>query len=632
MEAAMFKLRQPSKSSSSPLYSLHRRGRGRLRVEELEARCLLSAFAPAQLRHAYGFDQISFSSNGQTMVGDGSGQTIAIVDAYDDPNIASDLKVFDSAYGLVDPTFTKVSPSGVLPRANAGWAQEIALDVEWAHAIAPGADILLVEAASDSLSALLNAVSYAARQPGVSVVSMSWGSSEFANQINLDSIFTTPANHNGVTFVASSGDTGSRSGVSWPASSANVLSVGGTTLHVLDNSGTYASESAWSGSTGGYSTFESEPTWQLSIQDSGVRTAPDVSYVADPNTGVEVYDSYALGRQAGWFSLGGTSAGAPQWAALIAIADQGLALAGESTLDGASQTLPALYSLAQASPSVYFNEITHGSNGYPALAGYNLVTGLCTPKADALINALVTGGGGISIAVASPTIVTGARSPGSPVALPPRSPRSGAPESGNVTVSAGTSASAALVLLSEHNFVATAAGIAGPSNTAVSGTPSQPVTDPSVIPQVSTSRPSAVRIESGGGDNALLPADQDDDAQPMDQVPDLPGSGTAPRMTPAAPIPPAASPGPSSGQEGPAPLPQDDYDILFDEGERVASLSEQTAELSLDEGTFLKTLAAAMGLWIVLDGWGRRAATRVKATSELITILDERANQGARLR
>jgi subtilase family serine protease len=163
-------------------------------VEELESRTLLSVLTPVQVRHAYGFDQIAFSANGRSIAGDGTGQTIAIVDAYDDPNIASDLKAFDSKYNLPNPTFVKATPEGQ-PRANAGWSTETALDVEWAHAIAPGADILLVESKSSSLTDLLNAVNYARNQPSVSAVSISWGAGEFAGETQLDRVHRP----NGVT-------------------------------------------------------------------------------------------------------------------------------------------------------------------------------------------------------------------------------------------------------------------------------------------------------------------------------------------------------------------------------------------------------------------------------------------------
>src|SRR5262249_29472725 len=151
--------------------------------------------------------------------GDGWGQTIAIVDAYDHPTIFSDADTFDSTfavntsdsntlyseYGPSSSWLTKATPWGV-PSYNPGWAGEISLDVEWAHAIAPAAQILLVEAPSNSWGDMLNTVDYAAAQPGVVAVSMSWGGSEFAGETAFDNHFTTPAGHNGVTFVASSGD------------------------------------------------------------------------------------------------------------------------------------------------------------------------------------------------------------------------------------------------------------------------------------------------------------------------------------------------------------------------------------------------------------------------------------------
>src|SRR5262249_20652359 len=157
----------------------------------------------SQIRHAYGFDQITFPGG---VVGDGSGTTIAIVDAFDDPNIASDLHQFNLLYNLPDSTFTKVNQRGgtSLPRANRGWAGEIALDVEWAHAIAPGASILLVEADDSSLTNLNAAVAFAARQPGVVAVSMSWGGNEFSGETGYDSTYLTPNGHAGVTFVNAS--------------------------------------------------------------------------------------------------------------------------------------------------------------------------------------------------------------------------------------------------------------------------------------------------------------------------------------------------------------------------------------------------------------------------------------------
>ncbi len=347
-----------------------------------------TGLSPAQIRQAYGFNSITFANG--TIVGDGTGTTIAIVDAYDNPNIASDLHQFDLQYGLPDPVFTKVNQTGgtTLPRADVGWAGEIALDVEWAHAVAPGAKILLVEAKSNSMSDLMAAVDYARHAPGVVAVSMSWGGSEYAGETSYDSYFTTPAGHTGVTFFVSSGDNGAPA--EYPASSPNVVSVGGTTLNVSSN-GTYQSETGWGGSGGGPSKYELQPSYQKGVvtQSTTARTGPDVSYDADPNTGVSVYDSYGNTAARPWSQYGGTSAAAPQWAGLIAIADQGRALAGLGSLDGITQTLPKLYTL----PAAYFHDVTSGSSTgsphYTASAGYDLVSGRGSPIANLVVSGLV---------------------------------------------------------------------------------------------------------------------------------------------------------------------------------------------------------------------------------------------------
>src|SRR5262249_23207493 len=159
---------------------------------------------------------------------------------------------FDRQFGLPDPNLTKATPQGQ-PAYNQGWALESALDVEWAHATAPGADILLVEARTNSLGDLFGAVGYSRNYPGVSVGTTSWGSGEFSGETSLDSYSTTPDGHNGVTFVAASGDTGGQK--SYPAISPNVVGVGGTTL-TLDGGGNYLAETGWSGSGGGVSSYE----------------------------------------------------------------------------------------------------------------------------------------------------------------------------------------------------------------------------------------------------------------------------------------------------------------------------------------------------------------------------------------
>jgi subtilase family serine protease len=334
-------------------------------------------FTPAQIAAAYGFNNIKFGN----VVGNGAGQTIAIVDAYDDPNIANDLQNFDKQFGLANPKFTEVKQTvnGKGPLVDQGWSLEISLDVEWAHAMAPGASIELIEANTPSLGNLLTCVQYAASQPGVSVVSMSWGSSEFSTEASYDGYFTTPAGHTGVSFVASSGDSGA--GALWPAISDNVLSVGGTSL-TLKN-GAYSSETTWSGSGGGQSAYEKEASYEKSVNTSGHEDDPDVAYDANPSTGFAVYDSVGYDGSTGWLEVGGTSAGAPQWSALVAIANQGRALAHENTLTNAAA---AVFTL----PSGDFHDVTTGSNGkYSAAKGYDETTGLGTPQANLVAQGLV---------------------------------------------------------------------------------------------------------------------------------------------------------------------------------------------------------------------------------------------------
>lgn len=354
----------------------------------------ISGYTPAQIRKAYGFDKIALA-NGVTA--DGAGQTIAIVTAYNDPKIASDVHTFDAALGINDNfSLSVVNQNGGSASSlatDAGWAEETALDVEWAHAIAPKAKILLVEANTASLGNLLSAVDFARHASGVSVVSMSWGADEFWSETSFDKYFTTPAGHQGVTFVAASGDNGSWWGPSWPSSSSNVLAVGGTSLNI-NATGGIGSETGWSGSGGGISSFESQPAYQLNAQHTGARTNPDVSYNANPNTGFAFFNSVDDGNGfVGWQVVGGTSAGAPQWAALVAIANQGRAAAGKGSLDGSTGTLPMLYALYN-NPTAYaaaFNDVTVGRSSFflGAHVGYDGVTGLGSPKAAGVVSALV---------------------------------------------------------------------------------------------------------------------------------------------------------------------------------------------------------------------------------------------------
>jgi hypothetical protein len=345
------------------------------------------AYTPAQLQQAYGFAPIQFTGG---IKGDGSGQTIAIVDAYSDPNITGDLQAFDKQFSLpAPPTFQVWAMGGALegtdpagPGAPQSWELEESLDVEWAHAMAPGASIILVETLDATPDNLYAGVQFAASLPGVSVVSMSFGGGENFLEFSHDSTFTTPSGHAGVTFVAGSGDSGT---ISYPAASPNVLGVGGTNVN-LDSTNNISSETAWSGSGGGVSQYEFLPSYQVGMVPSGTtrRASPDVAYNAGIN--VAVCDSYDNGATTPWSGVAGTSAGTPQWAALIAIANQGRALYGLPTLDGPSQTLPLIYS----APSLDFNDITSGSNkGYSAGPGYDMVTGRGSPKADLVVYSLI---------------------------------------------------------------------------------------------------------------------------------------------------------------------------------------------------------------------------------------------------
>ncbi|HTQ29593.1 MAG TPA: chitobiase/beta-hexosaminidase C-terminal domain-containing protein, partial [Opitutaceae bacterium] len=317
-----------------------------------------TGYTPQQIRHAYGFDQLSTT---------GAGQTIAIVDAYGSPTIQADLDTFCAQFGIPSTTVAIYYPQGT-PGTNSGWASETSLDVEWAHAIAPDATIALVAAKSASTTDLFAAVDYAVGL-GARQISMSWGGSEFSTESTSDFHF----NVSGVSFFASSGDSGA--GVSYPAASPFVVGVGGTSLH-LDSSNNVTSETAWSGSGGGISVYESIPSFQTAWLSGTKRGVPDVAYDADPATGVPVYITGA-----GWAQYGGTSMAAPQWAALSAIVNS---LRSQS-IDSAPSLL---YSLANSNYAGYFRDITSGSNGNPAGTRYDLVTGLGSPLGNQLVLAL----------------------------------------------------------------------------------------------------------------------------------------------------------------------------------------------------------------------------------------------------
>ena len=318
-----------------------------------------SGETPASLRSVY-----NIPSSG------GSG-IIAIVDAYDYPTAENDLNVFSSQLGLPSCTtangcFQKVYARGTKPRANCGWAQEAALDIEWAHAMAPNARIVLVEAASNRFSDLFQAVDVASnivsQNGGVGEVSMSWGGSEFSTEASSDSHFTAPR----VVYFAASGDTGGQR--IYPGVSPNVVSAGGTTIN-RDSSGNFVSETGWSGSGGGPSQYESRPSYQdgISAIVGTQRGAPDFSFDADPNSGVSVYDSTPCQGFSGWLVFGGTSVSSPSLAGIVN-------LAGHFYGNSATE-LSTIYS--NLGNTTDFRDIVSGTAGsFNATTGWDFVTGV----------------------------------------------------------------------------------------------------------------------------------------------------------------------------------------------------------------------------------------------------------------
>jgi subtilase family serine protease len=316
-----------------------------------------SGYGPADLQSAYALA-------GATGTG-----TIAIVDAYDDPSAENDVNVYRAQFGIAACTtangcFKKVGQTGgAVPRANASWSQEISLDLDMASAICPSCKIILVEATSASFANLAAAVDQAARM-GANAISNSYGGGEYSSEVSDQSHF----NHPGIAITVSSGDAGY--GVEFPAASQYVTAVGGT--HLVRSATTRGwTETVWSGAGSGCSAYITKPTWQL---DTGCarRTVADVSAIADPNTGVAVYDSYAYRGSKGWMVFGGTSVSAPIIAGVYVLAGN------TGSINYGSYSYSHLSSL---------NDVTSGSNGScgssylcTATAGYDGPTGNGTPN------------------------------------------------------------------------------------------------------------------------------------------------------------------------------------------------------------------------------------------------------------
>jgi len=403
----------------------------------------LVCYDPYQIRHAYNIDPLI--NAGLT----GKGKTIVIVDAFQSPNVKAELNNFNTFYELPGlnglggkhdsslGTFTQIAPDGVTPfvpgdENMTGWAEEISLDVEWAHAVAPGANITLVLAKSDDDADILSATQYAVDHSLGEIISQSFGENESCVDSSLlaaEHKLFVKATLQHITLLASSGDEGAAQPTcdnnSWvqaassPASDPLVTAVGGTELHAADYCftsqgcdpaknpapGTYLSEVAWNerdlelATGGGFSVLYSLPFYQLGTvplrrQGKGV---PDVSYSAAVEHGALTYLDIP-GIDAGFYIFGGTSTGSPQWAGIVALADQ----KANRALGFINATL-YLVSLIPQGYSAMFHDVTKGNNsvveqdsdgnnvkvlGFNAGKQWDATTGLGSPKADQVVNFL----------------------------------------------------------------------------------------------------------------------------------------------------------------------------------------------------------------------------------------------------
>lgn len=374
-------------------------------------------YTPAQIRAAYGLPALPTSYTGLTATQAaqlGAGQTIYIVDAMHNPNVAAELSAFNTKFGLPACATKTIATTATLPLATAsssgcelsivystasggmtattpaydsGWATEIALDVQWAHATAPLARIVLIESASASYSDLLGGVRLA-NNLGAGVVSMSFGGSETSSTSSVDSVFSG-AN---MTYLAATGDSGAA--VSWPSVSAKVLAVGGTTLSY---SGAGArSEVVWSSTGGGVSSYVATPAYQSSavpgMGSATRRTVADVAFNADPNSGQYVAIIPSGSSTVTWSSVGGTSLATPQWAGVIAIANALRAVNSKTALAAPHAALYTNISTVAGTYASVFKDITSGSHGTCSACsgetGYDQATGLGTPNVTSLLSTL----------------------------------------------------------------------------------------------------------------------------------------------------------------------------------------------------------------------------------------------------
>ncbi len=321
---------------------------------------------PASLACVYGLVTAVAGCNPNTVTANptGGAKMIAIVDAYDAPKAASDLAVFSQQFGLPAATFRKVYASGRRPPHDFGWELEESLDVQWSHAMAPNAQIVLVEAASSSYADLMAAEAVASKlvnAAGGGEVSNSWGGGEWSGETAYDSYFVKP----NVVFFASSGD---GPGTLFPSVSPNVVAAGGTTVRRNPATGSFLSEVAWDSAGGGVSYYEARPSYQSGIASlaGSYRGVPDLSFDSNPITGVWLYDS-DLG---GWWIVGGTSVASPSLAGVINSAG-GFAASSNAELTSIYGNLGV---------TADFRDITAGYcgpySGYSGAAGWDFCTGV----------------------------------------------------------------------------------------------------------------------------------------------------------------------------------------------------------------------------------------------------------------
>lgn len=392
----------------------------------------VSTYTPAQIRAAYGMPPLPAAGVTPTALQAaqmGAGQTIYIVNAYHDPNIVAELNAFNAKFGLPGCTVKSIATNATLPLPAAsktegcvfsvvyntpsatmtstapafesGWATEIALDVQWAHATAPLARIILIEAPDASINSLLGGIKLAnAMGPGA--VSMSFGTTEGTWTSSVDTAFTGT----GMTYLAATGDWGTQ--VSWPSVSPRVVAVGGTSLSYTGSGS--RTEVGWSSTGGGISLYTPTPTYQANtvpgMGNMVRRAVADVGFNANPSTGQFVAVMQPGSSAVSWVSAGGTSLSTPQWAGLVAVAN---ALRAQSGAAALGTPHAVLYGTIGSTPGTYasaFSDIQSGSNGScpicSAKTGYDGLTGLGTPNVTGLLAAL----GGSSTSTSAPSVTS----------------------------------------------------------------------------------------------------------------------------------------------------------------------------------------------------------------------------------